>query len=172
MRCIFENLDTEYFFSAYELLISFLSFRSEKSPLNQKRINYIIEYLTYEIFTYKARGLYEIHKFMFALLMALKIDLERGVVAHEEFQYFIKGGAALDLNDVEPKPSNCKWITDIVWLNLVALSSLARFENILAHISASEKTWKSWFDKEAPEEEVIPDGYHTLDTFRRLLIIR
>ncbi|OXU30794.1 hypothetical protein TSAR_013179 [Trichomalopsis sarcophagae] len=146
--------------------------KSEKSPVNQKRINHIIEYLTYEIFRYKARGLYEIHKFMFSLLMTLKIDLQRGVITHEEFQYFIKGGAALDLNDVEPKPHNCKWITDIVWLNLVALSSLTKFQNILTQVSAAEKSWKNWFDKEAPEEEVIPDGYNTLDTFRRLLIIR
>lgn len=104
--------------------------------------------------------------------MTLKIDLQRNFITHEEFQYFIKGGAALDLNAVEPKPPNCKWITDIVWLNLVALSSLTKFQNILTQVTSSDKAWKSWFDKEAPEEEVIPDGYHTLDTFRRLLMIR
>lgn len=109
---------------------------------------------------------------MFGLLMTLKIDLERGTITHEEFQYLIKGGAALDLNDVEPKPASCKWITDIVWLNLAALSSLTKFQNIMTQVIASEKAWKIWFDKEAPEEEVIPDGYNTLDTFRRLLLIR
>ncbi|XP_025155775.1 dynein heavy chain 8, axonemal [Harpegnathos saltator] len=144
--------------------------RSEKSPVNQRRINYIIEYLTYEIFKYKSRGLYEIHKYMFILLMTLKIDLQRGNITHEEFQYFIKGGAALDLKAVEPKP--CKWITDVTWLNLVALSSLLQFQYIVSQVPASEKVWKHWFDKEAPEEEVIPDGYNTLDTFRRLLLIR
>ncbi|XP_058810344.1 dynein axonemal heavy chain 8 [Phymastichus coffea] len=146
--------------------------RSQKNPSNQKRINNIIEYLTFEVFRYKARGLYEIHKFMFVLLMTLKIDLERGAITHEEFQYFIKGGAALDLNDVQPKPLTCKWITDIVWLNLAALSSLTKFQNIMNQVIASEKTWKIWFDKEAPEEDVIPDGYNTLNTFLRLLLIR
>ncbi|KAL6445584.1 hypothetical protein ACFW04_000844 [Cataglyphis niger] len=144
--------------------------RSEKSLINQRRIAYIIEYLTYEIFKYKARGLYEIHKYMFILLMTLKIDLQHGSISHEEFQYFIKGGAALDLKAVEPKP--CKWITDVTWLNLIALSSLRQFQYIAAQVPASEKTWKHWFDKDAPEEEVIPDGYNVLDTFRRLLLIR
>ncbi|OAD58895.1 Dynein heavy chain 8, axonemal [Eufriesea mexicana] len=144
--------------------------RSEKSPVNQRRINYIIEYLTYEIFRYKARGLYEIHKYMFILLMTLKIDLQRDAITHEEFQYFIKGGAALDLNTVAPKP--CKWITDVTWLNLIALSGLRQFQYIASQVPASEKLWKQWFDKAAPEEEVIPDGYNTLDTFRRLLLIR
>jgi len=107
---------------------------------------------------------------MFILLMTLKIDLQQKSITHEEFQYFIKGGAALDLKTIEPKP--CKWIMDVTWLNLVALSSLRQFQYIVAQITASDKVWKHWFDKDAPEEEVIPNGYNTLDTFRRLLLIR
>ncbi|XP_047349430.1 dynein axonemal heavy chain 8 isoform X8 [Vespa velutina] len=144
--------------------------RSEKSPVIHKRIHHVIEYLTYEVFKYKARGLYEIHKYMFSLLMTLKIDLQRGNISHEEFEFFIKGGAALDLKTVQPKP--CKWITDVTWLHLVALSDLKQFQYILTQVPASEKLWKLWFDKDTPEEEIIPDGYNNLDTFRRLLIIR
>lgn len=102
--------------------------------------------------------------------MTLKIDLQREVITHDEFQFFIKGGAALDLNAVESKP--CKWITDVTWLNLVALSALRQFQYIVSQVPASEKQWKQWFDKEAPEEEVVPDGYNNLDTFQRLLLIR
>ena len=40
-------------------------------------------------------------------------------------------------------------------------------------MSRNEKGWRSWYDKEAPEEETIPDGYNTtLDVFRRLLLVR
>ncbi|XP_044594901.1 dynein axonemal heavy chain 8 [Cotesia glomerata] len=144
--------------------------RSEKTPINARRINFIIEYLTYEVFRYKARGLYENHKYMFVLLMTLKIDLERGAITYEEFQYLIKGGAALDLNTVKPKPF--KWITDMTWLNLIALSSLHSFQYVVKSVEANEKTWKYWHDRETPEEEIIPDGFNSLDTFRRMLLIR
>ncbi|KAI6071724.1 Dynein heavy chain 8, axonemal isoform X1 [Aix galericulata] len=145
--------------------------KSEKSPVPHKRISNIIEYLTYEIYTYSVRGLYENHKFLFTLLLTLKIDLERGHVKTREFHALIRGGAALDLKACPPKPF--RWILDMMWLNLVELSKLPQFAEILNQITSNEKGWKNWFDKDAPEEEIIPDGYNdSLDTCRKLLLIR
>ncbi|XP_069464857.1 dynein axonemal heavy chain 8 [Ambystoma mexicanum] len=145
--------------------------RSEKSPLPQKRIVNIIEYLTFEVFRYSVRGLYEQDKFLFTLLMTLKIDVQKGYVKHNEFQILIRGGAALDLKACPNKPF--RWILDMTWLNLVELSKLQQFAEIMNQVSRNERQWRNWFDSDAPEEEVIPDGYNdSLDTFRKLLLVR
>nr|XP_055038161.1 dynein axonemal heavy chain 5 isoform X2 [Misgurnus anguillicaudatus] len=145
--------------------------KSPKSQITANRLTNIMEYLTYEVFRYTARGLYENHKFLFTLLLTLKIDLQAKNISHTEFQTFIKGGASLDLNSVEPKPK--RWILDMTWLNLVQLSSLPPFTTLLMQVTRNERAWKSWFDEATPEEAPLPDGYEgKLDAFRKLLLIR
>ena len=64
---------------------------SVKSPVTGKRIANIISYMTFASFKYSARGLYEQDKFLFTILMTLKIQMNNGAVRNEEFQCFIKG---------------------------------------------------------------------------------
>ncbi|XP_054862859.1 dynein axonemal heavy chain 5 isoform X2 [Amphiprion ocellaris] len=144
---------------------------SEKNQLTSRRIGSIIDFLTCQVFCYTTRGLYEEHKLLFTLLLALKIDLQARNISQSELLTFIKGGASLDLNSVESKPR--RWILDQTWLNLVQLSFLSPFSRLLVQVNQNERSWRTWFDQPAPEEALLPDGYEEkLDAFRKLLLIR
>ncbi|XP_026846872.1 dynein heavy chain 8, axonemal [Drosophila persimilis] len=145
-------------------------YNSAKTHITQKRIRRIVNYLTFEIYRYKSRGLYEKDKFLLVLLMALSIDRQLELITFDEFQTFIKGGAALNLNDCPPVPF--RWVTDETWLNLVQLTNLTPFVNILTKVSGNERAWLSWYKKDAPENESVPDGFNSLDPFRKMLLIR
>uniref|UniRef100_A0AAV2L334 AAA+ ATPase domain-containing protein n=1 Tax=Knipowitschia caucasica TaxID=637954 RepID=A0AAV2L334_KNICA len=144
--------------------------KSAVSAVTSRRISNIVEYLTLHVFQFCCRGLYEEHKLLFTLLLALKIDLQRSYISQQEVLTFIKGGASLELNSVEPKPK--RWILDQTWLNLVQLSTLTPFSHILRQVAQGDRWWKAWFDESAPEEAPLPDGYDCLDPFRRLLLVR
>ncbi|CAG9558495.1 unnamed protein product [Danaus chrysippus] len=145
--------------------------KSGKSNVTEERINIILKYLTHEVWAFTLRSLYERHKSLFTLMLAMKIDCQRELISHDEFMAFVKGGASLDLNAVAPKPF--KWILDITWLNLVEISKLEVFSDVLSKISSNEKEWRIWYEKAKPEEEIIPSGFHeSLDVFRKLLLIR
>ncbi|THD25575.1 Dynein heavy chain 5 axonemal [Fasciola hepatica] len=144
---------------------------SEPCPVTSKRVTNIINYMTRSVWAFAVRGMFKMDRTMTTLMLALRIDLQRKNIRQEEFITFIQGGSALDLKLVPPKPG--KWVTDMTWLNLVALSKLNEFANIVNQVLSSERQWRQWFDKEAPEEEVIPCGYeNSLDVFRRLLLVR
>ena len=92
-------MNADFFFNStaltgailWSVATALLFFRSEKCPIPAKRIQNIIDFLTFELFKYAARGLYEKDKLMFTLLLSLKIDLEKKNVKHEEFETLIKG---------------------------------------------------------------------------------
>lgn len=49
---------------------------------------------------------------------------------------------------------------------------MRQFSRLLDQITLNEHGWKLWFKKNKPEDEHIPDDYHKLDVFRKLLLIR
>ena len=94
---------------------------SQKSPIQAKRIQSIIEYLTFEVFSYSMRGFYEEHKFLFTILLALKIDLRERKIKQEEFEVFIKGMGRDPLERI-PSLNRCGNVF-AVWLRSILFES-------------------------------------------------
>jgi len=77
---------------------------------------------------------------------------------------FLKAGAALDAKSEKSKPA-LSWVTDKIWLNILALSrhnfahesGVTFFKELPDMITRNEAAWTSWFNKNDPESFPIPD---------------
>ena len=95
VNCMYQS-SLAQFNQLYELSID----RSEKANMPSKRINNIVEYMTYEIYLYIQRGLFERHKVIFALMLTNKILVSAGRVKPVDLDVFLKGGGALAIDQV------------------------------------------------------------------------
>merc|ERR1712159_823386 len=83
------------------------------------RCKNIMEKATYITWFYFTRAVFERHKLLYTMLLALKIQMKAGEVKGEEFNMLLKGGAALDLKGQKRKPGD--WLPDNAWLQLCQL---------------------------------------------------
>merc|ERR1711865_543410 len=85
---------------------------SEKCQPTSKRVDKIVQYLTYQVYRYTNRGLFERDKMMFKLLMTLKIKVVGNVLTAGDVSMFLKAGSALDAKAEKQNPF--KWMIDKV----------------------------------------------------------
>jgi len=156
---------------------------SEKCQPTSKRVDKIIHFLTYQVYRYTNRGLFERDKMMFKLMVTMKIMVVAGQLTGADLAVFLKAGSSLDVKAERPNPF--KWMSDKVWLNLLQISrhtfgtdQVLFYREIVDQIQRNEQNWKKWFDENEPESCPVPDYEdrlvmdRTLGPFLRLCITR
>jgi len=150
------NTSLQQFLGLFDFAIDF----SPKAQLVKDRVVNITQWLTRRVYRYINRGLFEVDKVTFKLMMATKILIKDGKLTPADVGLFLKAGAGID---DRTRPFN--WMEQKVWLNLKALSK-HRFANDMGmffkelpdRISRNEALWKSWMlDSNEPENISIPD---------------
>jgi len=157
---------------------------SEKCQPTSKRVDKIIHFLTYQVYRYMNRGLYERDKMLFKLLVTLKIMLVASQITSGDVSMLLKAGSSLDSKAERPNPFG-KWLPDKVWLNVIALSrqpfgmdQIVFFREIPDFMQRNEAAWRKWYDENEPEGVPIPDYDErinmdrTLGPFLRLVVVR
>jgi dynein heavy chain len=157
--------------------------RSEKCQPTSKRVDKIIEYLTYQVYRYMNRGLFERDKMMFKLMFTLRIMTVASMITSMDVAMFLKAGSALDVKSERPNPF--KWLSDRIWLNVIMISrhtfgvdQVLFFREVVDFMQHNEANWKKWFDENEPERCPVPDYEDrlivekTLGSFLRMVLVR
>lgn len=77
---------------------------SPKTAVPLKDVENILASLTYLVYRYVNRGLFEKDKTIFLLMVCFKIQITDGKINGEDVAVFLKSGDALDKSDFKPKP--------------------------------------------------------------------
>lgn len=167
---------------------------SEKANLSSKRIHNIIDAVTYSIYRYVNRGLYEKDKTSFKLIMAFKMLMMAGKLASNDIMLFLRGGShfmassraptAFDRNSnnssQQTRAKPFLWLNNDTWKNIQVLcASNPYFHSLIEDIENNESSFLPWFNEVEPEKFPVPiieakwyGDDEIVINFNRLLAIR
>jgi dynein heavy chain len=154
---------------------------AEKANLVAKRVEILMKHLTFEVYININRGLFEVDKLTFKLMITLKVLVtetqENGQALDERAQrVLLRGGAGVNLETVPKKPFD--WLQHGAYLNMIALANNVEFfSDIKQSLEQNEYDWRKWYESEAPEALEIPRledrlQSHPHGSFLRFLLVR
>ncbi|CDI77652.1 hypothetical protein EPH_0029460 [Eimeria praecox] len=152
--CWMYNSSLAQFLEQFDLSV----YRSEKAQPTHKRVEKIVEYLTYQVYRYVCRGLFERHKQTFVMMLILKMLQIDGVLQASDISLLLNGGAGLDEKAEAPCPFRWLGQDSKVWLNVLQLSrtsfgrdQIQLFCELPESLSKNEAAWKKWMEDNEPE---------------------
>ena len=135
-----------------------------------KRVEMILDSITFEGFSYTRRGTFEDHKIVVATMLTLRINVRKGLIKQEEVNALVKKEVAL-----EPTPMSeqlAKFIPEAIWPAIIGLQSVKLFENLVSSMESEVLQWKKWYGAEKAETEELPKSFKEISLFHRILLLR
>ncbi|XP_019887304.2 dynein beta chain, ciliary [Ooceraea biroi] len=131
------------------------------------RVQNLIECITYSVFTYTSRGLFECDKLIFASQMAFQILLARNEVTAGELDFFLRFPITPHVT------SPVDFLTNTSWGGIRSLATRDEFRNLDRDIESSAgKRWKKFVECECPEREKFPQEWKNKTAIQRLCMLR
>ncbi|GLC47993.1 hypothetical protein PLESTB_000047400 [Pleodorina starrii] len=144
---------------------------AEPSPVLSQRLENIYDHFTYSLYRNVCRSLFEKDKLLFAFLLCTRILETKGRVDPDEYMFLLTGGLGGAGGEARPNPAPA-WLVDRGWRELCRLDRLPTFMGLTDAFAADPDAWRPLYDSSEPHRTTLPGLYNSLDTFRKLLIVR
>lgn len=130
------------------------------------RVLNLIESITYSVFMYTSRGLFERDKLIFMSQMVIQILIQAEEIVPSELDFLLRFPYTPNMQ------SPFEFLTNISWGGISALSNLNEFASLDKDIEGSPNRWKKYVDAEAPEKTRLPGEWKQKTALQRLCIMR
>uniref|UniRef100_A0A4X1UMY0 Dynein axonemal heavy chain 17 n=1 Tax=Sus scrofa TaxID=9823 RepID=A0A4X1UMY0_PIG len=157
-----------YQFSLKAFNVVFEKAIQKASPADEvkQRVINLTDEITYSVYVYTARGLFERDKLIFLAQVAFQVLSMKKELNPVELDFLLrfpfKAGVVSPVDFLQRQG----------WGGIKALSEMDEFKNLDSDIEGSAKRWKKLVESEAPEKEVFPKEWKNKTALQKLCMVR
>lgn len=159
----------QYSLNSYKVVFKNAIGKAEASEEIKGRVANLIDSITYMVFIYTRRGLFERDKLIFTTQMTFQILLAAGELEFPELDFLLRGPKNVQVN------SPFEWLSNSSWQMVKALAAIPNvdtFKTLASDIEGSAKQWKKYCEHEVPETEKLPQEWKNKTPMQKLCILR
>lgn len=183
----------QYSLPFFQRLFNICFDEAPKSDSLPKRLENLIEFQTRYIYVNICRGLFEVHKVLFSMVICCKIMLHAGKMSPREWSLYLRGAVGGGGSDTAPKNPQPDRISELQWNLLTELETVVTgyestrdpdtgecppvyaFRDVCTSIATNWSEWKVWLTNPAfLSASSFPAGYGPprLSAFQVVLLLR
>ncbi|XP_023385619.1 dynein heavy chain 9, axonemal [Pteropus vampyrus] len=140
--------------------------KSAPSESLKERVTNLIDSITFSVYQYTTRGLFECDKLTYLAQLTFQIILMNQEVNAAELDFLLRSPVQ------EGVTSPVEFLSHQAWGGIKALSSMEEFCNLDRDIEGSAKSWKKFVESECPEKEKFPQEWKNKTALQRLCMMR
>jgi len=145
-----------------------------------KRLKELTYSITYGVYNFTRRGLFDDHKLLFVSSIFFKIltrnphistsNEMRGALNGDEVAYMLKGTKNLSPPTMNAEMQN--FVSETTWQAICGLAELPAFSKLTSDMESNTKGWDEWIKLEQPELKSPPGEYGNMSEFQKLCLLR
>ncbi|XP_008847899.1 dynein heavy chain 17, axonemal [Nannospalax galili] len=132
----------------------------------KQRVINLTDEITYSVYMYTARGLFERDKLIFLAQVTFQVLSMKKELNPVELDFLLrfpfKAGVVSPVDFLQHQS----------WGGIKALSEMDEFKNLDNDIEGSAKRWKKLVESEAPEKEIFPKEWKNKTALQKLCMVR
>ncbi|XP_078510053.1 dynein axonemal heavy chain 17 isoform X6 [Lissotriton helveticus] len=156
----------QFSLKAFSVVFERAIFRTAPADEVKQRVINLTDEITYSVFIYTTRGLFEKDKLIFSAQVVFQILIMKKEVQPAELDFLLRFPFKAGL--VSP----VDFLSNQGWGGIKALCELEEFKNLDADMEGSAKRWKKIVEAEAPEKEKFPKEWKNKTSLQKLCMMR
>ncbi|XP_035580605.1 dynein heavy chain 9, axonemal isoform X2 [Zalophus californianus] len=132
----------------------------------KERVTNLIDSITFSVYQYTTRGLFECDKLTYLAQLTFQILLMNREVDAAELDFLLRSPGQTGVT------SPVGFLSHQAWGGIKALASMEGFYNLDRDIEGSAKSWKKFVESECPEKEKFPQEWKNKTALQRLCMMR